>query len=816
MKKYSFQEAFEESLKYFGNDELAATVFIKKYALRDLDGDLVEKTPTDMFRRIAKEFARIEAKKFKNPLTEEQIFQYLEHFGKIVPQGSPLAGIGNYSSFQTLGNCYVLDNVQDSYGGIFYADQQLGQLMKRRAGVGMDISNIRPKGLTVHNAAKTTDGIGIFIDRYSHTCREVAQNGRRGALLLSILVHHPEVLTFINIKRDLKRATGANISVKLTDDFLKAVEADEEYEQYWPLDGSPKKISIKVKAREIWKQIIEAAWASGEPGCMFWDTMINNSLSNRYGELDSRFFDKTTNPCGEIIMGQDSCRLMIVPLHHFVKNQFTKDAYFDFKEFGEVVEVAQRLMDDLIDIELEMIDRIINKVNSDPEKEEIKSAELSMWKSIREVCELGRRTGLGINALADALASLNIKYGSDESMEMVDKIFETFAVHSMKSSCEMAKELGAFPLYNKDIEDKYPNPLLERIFSVSPEVKKLHDKYGRRNISLTTCSPTGTISLETQTSSGIEPLFTLDPYTRRKKVVDENERVDFIDELGDKWQEYKVFHPYIQKWMDITGETDVTKSPYFGATSQDLDWERSVKIQAIAQKWISHSISKTVNAPKDISKEVTENVYMTAWKTGCKGITFYRDGSRSGVLVTDSSKTNDCANRSAPKRPKELLCEIYHTNVTKKLDKPRTFQYMVIVGVLNDQPYEIFAVENGKYDKKLNKGKIVKHSRGHYDLVFEDESIVKDITKDTTENEDSLTRMVSLNLRHGVPIEYIVEQLTKVEGEMFCFAKAISRSLKKYIKDGTKSTETCQDCGSKLVFENGCFVCKSCGNSKCS
>lgn len=1157
---YTYEEAYEETLKYFKGDDLATSVFLKKYALRDYEGNLLEKTPDDSLRRIAKEFARIEKNKFKEPMSFEEIYSYLKDFSKIVVQGSPMSGIGNDYTFQTLGNCFVIDSVEDSYGGIFYSDQQLGQLMKRRAGVGMDISNIRPKGVSVKNSAKTTDGIAVFMERYSNTCREVAQGGRRGALMISINVHHPEVLTFINIKKDLKRVTGANLSVKLTDDFLKSVENNEEYEQYWPIDKSKEKqISIKVKARDIWKEIINSAWSSGEPGVMFWDTMIGESLSNRYGEVNPAFFDKTTNPCitgdtkifvadgrnivtieqlykefkekndfnvpvltwdnkknrikvekinvvlnqgekdvyrvilddgsyvdatedhkfmlrtgekkelkylkegtslmpfygglinnkdidvslnngerkflthlqgeylfnkdldkfgysiknisetycihhknenhldnrldnlelkqfgihssqhikknnpmqtwwktatieereiyhnnmsksvsgfkngnvntvtneemfgiaiietknlnrkikvsewkeiakkhnipqgiskfreielgnlkeflhtsaikanvitnhkikkieylgkkqvydlnifnnhnfaivtsvktkdgtnnystnnirkfsgliigncGEVILGKDSCRLMITPLQSFVKEPFTDKAKFDFKGFGVIVEKAQRLMDDLIDLEIEAIEKIMKKIKNDPEPKNIKLSEYEMWEGFKETCIQGRRTGLGVNALADTLASLNIKYGSEESFEIVNEIFKTFAVHSLKSSCEMAKELGAFPIYSKELDEKYVNSFLQRIFEVSSEIKELHDKYGRRNISMTTCSPTGSISILTRTSSGIEPLFTLKPYTRRKKINpdDTNERVDFVDELGDKWQEYNVFHPYLEKWMNISGKEDTKESPYYGATSEDIDWEKSVKIQAIIQKWITHSISKTVNAPKNISKEVTERVYLTAWKDGCKGITFYRDGSRSGVLVLDNKKNEESILRSAPKRPKELQCEIFHVNVSKKLDKMRVFQYMVMIGVFEDKPYEIFAIENSNYDKKLNKGKIVKHARGQYDLVFEDGTIVKNITKETTENEDSLTRMVSLNLRHGVPIHFIVEQLSKVGGEMLCFAKSISRSLKKFVKDGTKSTESCMECNTKMEFENGCFICKNCGYSKC-
>lgn len=810
---YSYEDVFNESIKFFNGDELATNVFIKKYALKDFSRNLLEKSPIDMFKRISKELSRIENKKFKNPLTEEEIFNLLKEM-IIVPQGSPLAGIGNNYSFQTLGNCYVLDNVQDSYGGIFYSDQQLGQLMKRRAGVGIDISNIRPKGLPVKNSAGTTDGIAVFMDRFSNTCREVAQGGRRGALLISIDIRHPEVSTFINIKRDLKRVTGANISVKLTDDFLNAVENNEDYEQYWPIDNKKeKKISKKVKARVIWKEIIESAWASGEPGILFWDTMINNSLSNRYGEINPLFYDKTTNPCGEIIMGVDSCRLMIVALHKFVENPFTEKAKFNYEKFDKIVQIAQRLMDDLIDIEIECIDKIIKKVKKDPEPENIKQIELKLWEELKNTCVEGRRTGLGVNSLADTLAGLNIKYGSDESLKIVDKIFETFAVSSLKSSCLMAKELGTFPIYNKELENKYPNKLLDRIFTISPEVKDLHNKYGRRNISLTTCSPTGSISLLTQTSSGIEPLFTMEPYIRRKKIdpEDKNERVDFIDESGDKWQEYKVFHPYLKKWMKITRKTDLKKSPYFNATADSIDWEKSIKIQSIIQKWITHSISKTVNVPNNISKDITEKVYLAAWKENCKGITFYRDGSRSGVLVKEDNNIQI----NSKKRPKELECEIFYINISKKLDKIRSFQYLVIVGKLNNRPYEIFAIENNFIKNKINKGKIIKHHKGNYDLIFEDNTIIKNITKETTENEDSLTRMVSLSLRHGIPLQYIVEQLLKVEGEMFCFAKSISRTLKKYIKNGTKSTEICPDCQIKMEFENGCFICKNCGFSRC-
>jgi ribonucleoside-diphosphate reductase alpha chain len=814
-KKYTHEQALTECLNYFNGDELASNVFLEKYALMDNEDKLLEKTPEDMHWRMAKEFARIEKNKFKKPLTEKEIFECFDKFKYIVPAGSPMSGIGNKYQKQTLGNCYVVDNVIDSIGGICYTDQVMAQLMKRRAGVGVDISNIRPAGLTVENAARTTDGFGVFADKYSETVRGIAQGGRRGALLLSILVHHPEIEQFITIKRDKKRVTGANISVRFTDEFLKAVEENKEYEVYWPMTGK-KQISKMVNARKIWDLMMESNYNDGEPGCMFWDTMINNSLSNRYGVIDSKFYDRTTNPCGEILLGIDSCRLTVVNLMGFVEDAYTDKAFFNYQKFAKYVEIGQRLMDDLIDLELECIEDIINKIKSDKEPQKIKQTELDTWLDIKDSCIKGRRTGFGITALADVFAALGFKYGTKESLFVTDNIFKQFAISSMKSSCEMAKELGAFPIYNAELEYTKMAPILKRIFDASPEVAELHKKYGRRNISLTTCPPTGSVSILTQTSSGVEPVFELS-YKRRKKInsTNSNAKVDFIDQMGDKWQEFTLYHHGLEKWIKINNK-EAEKSPYFGSTVNDIDLEASIDLQSTIQKWITHSISKTVNAPKNVSMEMVSKLYMRAWKGGCKGLTFYRDGSRTGVLITENSKPSGetIKKTDAPKRPKELPCEIYHIKITKKLDKIRTFEYMVMIGLYNNEPYEVFAVENGKYDKKLTKGKIIKEKSGNYHLIFEDGTEIKNITKNTTEEEDMLTRMTSTTLRHGVPIQYIVDQLLKTEGDMFSFGKSIARALKKHIKDGTKGS-SCEKCGEKLIFENGCFICKGCGNTKC-
>jgi ribonucleoside-diphosphate reductase alpha chain len=823
MKLFKSNEVYAETLKYFNNDEMATNVWMKKYALKNNDGEFLEMTPADTHHRMAREFARIEKDKFKNPLTEKEIYEYLENFKYIVVQGSPMSAIGNTYQLESTGNCYVIKPPFDSYGGITYTDQQLVQLMKRRCGVGLDISTIRPQGTTVLNAAKTTDGIEIFMERFSNTCREVAQNGRSGAEIQLLSVNHPDILTFIKIKRDKTKVTGANLSVKITDEFMQAVKEDKDFNLRWPIDAKNPSIEKKIKAKDIWNELITSVWEGGEPGVLFWDNAIKYSLSNKYGVKDENFYDIACNPCGEIIMGLDSCRLMVLNLWSYVENPFTKNSKFNYDLFSKHVVIAQRLMDDLIDIEIEQISKILKKIEKDPEPDQIKIIEKDMWKMYLNNCKNGRRTGLGITALGDTLAGLGLTYASKKSIEVVNEIYKTLAINSMKSSCLIAKEIGTFPLYDKEIDKD--NIFLNRLLNESIEVKQLHEKYGRRNISLTTNSPTGTISMLTQTSSGIEPVFRVD-YTRRRKLMsNETIKPSFIDATGDKWTDYKVYHHKFELFKKITGKEKMEDSPYFQSTANDIDWEASVELQAIAQKWISHSISKTVNIPKNATKELVEKIYLKAWELGCKGITIYRDKSRDGVLIETEEKVGEKIIKThAPKRPKELPCDIYHVKITKKLDKVRVFDYLVAVGVLNGDPYEVFAVENGKYDKKLTNGKIIKESRGRYHLIFSDNSEIKDITADTTETEDALTRMTSTSLRHGAEVQFIVEQLNKVTGaELFGFAKAIARALKHYIKNNAVSGEICGSelpdgtiCNQKMIFENGCKICKVCGASRCS
>ena len=691
---YTYAQVFEASIQYFNGDEFAAKVFVDKYALQTPSGQYLELTPADMHRRLAKEFARIEAK-YPNPVSEDIIFSLLDHFKFVVPQGSPMSAIGNPYQLQSLSNCFVVQGVHtdklDSYGGIMLADQEIVHIMKRRGGVGLDISGIRPKDVITNNAARTTDGIGVFMERYSNTCREVAQNGRRGALMITISVNHPEIETFINIKRDKKKVTGANISIRFNDEFMTAVKNDEEYTLRWPVDDpiEQAKVVKKVRAKDIWDQMIDSAWFSAEPGLLFWDTVRQNTPSDFYHEFGHKSI--CTNPCGEIVLpAYDACRLLVLNLSSYVRNPFTKDAVFDFKKFHQHTLVAQRLMDDVIDLEIECVDRILAKVAVDPEPPEVKAIELALWKKIREMNISGRRTGLGITALGDALAMLGIKYGCKESIEVTRKIYRALAVGSHTSSCMMAKERGAFPIFDYELEKDHA--YLNNIFKdCSPEVRKMWKTSGRRNIAMTTTAPTGSVSSQTQTTSGIEPVYMLS-YVRRKKhnPSDKNARVDFVDAMGDMWQEFTVYHHGVQKWMEVTGETDITKSPYYGATSNDIDWVASVDLQAAAQESIDHSISKTCNLPEDVTREVVSQVYMRAWEKGCKGFTVYRDKCRDGVLINKSEAKRGTDGRPveieismAPKRPPELPCEI-------KKAKIQGEQWTIFVGLFNNKPYEIF------------------------------------------------------------------------------------------------------------------------------
>lgn len=1137
-----FEKAFEKSLEYFNGDDLAASVFLTKYALTSPDGDILEETPDAMHRRLAKEFARIESK-YPNPMSEEEIYNLLKNFKYIVPQGSPMAGIGNPYQTMSLSNCFVIESPWDSYGGILKTDQEEAQIMKRRGGVGFDISTIRPKGLTTNNAAKTTDGIAVFMERFSNTCREVAQGGRRGALMLTISVHHPEIRTFINVKRDLKKVTGANISVRLTDEFMNAVKNKTKFELRWPVDSKNPQVKELVDANELWTEIIESAHACAEPGLLFWDTILRRTPAHCYSEFvststnpcqpgwatvltpegirtfdqidvgskiwsgkrwttvikkqltgvktvyaykttagvfygtenhrvvskgqkievkDAKFIDVSigqlseeqieenvnsqdvvegltwgiwklgaleklfqnyehevnaapattneemwigfmknkylssgTNPkdlilpfqldksdsrkirgflkglysaigdvvdnnitlnltnsklaeqiqlllsslgiqsylevfdnndncvlnitndkakktfskligfthfikqkklknieccesssmeasmkevsaqiydvrkvseehvyditvdapehtywsggllvsnCGELLLSPyDSCRLLLVNVTSFVENPFTDKAKFNYEKYAEVCQKAQRLMDDMIDLELECIDRILEKISNDSEPYDVKKIEIDLWTKIKDACYKGRRTGTGVTGIGDAIAGLNVVYGSEESIKLIETIYRELAVNAYRSTVQLAKERGPFPVYNYELEKDHE--FIKQIMDLDSKLCEDWKKYGRRNIALTTTAPAGSVSILTQTTSGIEPAFLLH-YKRRRKInpTDKDSvKVDFVDHMGDKWTEYDIYHHWFKKWMDITGKTDVKDSPYYGATSNDINWVNKVKAQAAAQKWVCHSISNTTNVPNDTSIDVVKDIYMTGWESGTKGVTVYRDGCRSGVLVSadhnsnneqkQNEKENACVFKTynAPKRPKELNCDIHFVTVNRE-------KWTIFVGKLENKPYEIMGGLSKfvNIPKKVKSGKIVKyngseHVVARYDLHYdyekgpEDEVIIKDITN-IFDNATyaAFTRTISLALRHGTPVQYVVEQLQKgseKEDDLFSFSRAMVRVLKNYIADGTKVTgdKVCPSCSSNdLIYQEGCATCKSCGYSKCT
>ena len=823
---YDYNEVYQASLEYFNGDELAASVFAGKYALQDAEGNYLEKTPDDMHKRLAKEFGRIE-KKYPNPMTRHEIYGLLKDFKYIVPQGSPMSGIGNESKIQSLSNCFVIQAPYDSYAGILTTDQEQVQIMKRRGGVGFDVSTIRPKGLTTSNAAKTTDGIEVFMERFSNSCREVAQGGRRGALMLSISVHHPQVMDFIKIKRDLKKVTGANISVRVSDEFMDAVKLGQRYEQRWPVDAIDPEISNKdLYAQEVWNALIESAHASAEPGVLFWDTAKRNTPSDIYEAQG--FGSVSTNPCGEIILSPyDSCRLMLVNLTSFVQNAWTQEAYFEWGKFANIVQKAQRLMDDMIDLEIEQIDKIMEKIRRDPEPDDVKKTELKLWHKIRQAAGVGRRTGLGITGLGDCIAMLNQQYGDPLSIKTTEEIYKWLALNSYESSIQLAKERGAFTCWMHEKEKDHP--FLQRIISnLLPERQADYKKYGRRNIANTTTAPAGSVSCLTQTTSGIEPAFML--YYKRRKKVQNNEEVTFIDDLGDKWTEYLVYHHKFKEWMNHQGWLDsaepeklVKDSPYYKATANEINWVSKVDLQAAAQKWVCHAISNTTNLPADIDVETVKNVYMKGWETGCKGITVYRDGSRSGVLVSaDEKKEEKFEQRSAPKRPETLDCDIFHTSVKGE-------RWVVMVGLLEGKPYEVLGGEAKLIEipRKLTKGtlskRVFKTTNSKYDLTVgegDGELSIKDVVSVfDNPNHAGYTRVISTSLRHGVPVQFLVEQMQKDKNaDLFSFSKVISRCLKTYIQDGTKSSvKICQNCGAEdsIIYQEGCEMCKVCGSSKC-
>jgi len=814
---YQYSDAFEKCVSYFEGDELAAKVFLDKYALKDNDGNLLEETPDQMHRRIAKEFARIEKENHRDPLTEDQIYALLHKFKYIVPQGSPMFGIGNNHQVISLSNCYVVESPADSYGGILKADEELAQISKRRGGIGVDISTLRPAGASVKNAARTSTGIPSWMERYSNTIREVGQAGRRGALMLSIHVAHKDIEKFITIKNDDTKVTGANVSVLLSDEFLQAVEKGEQFRLRFPVDAPPSDNDVYVDARELWKKIIRNAWLRAEPGLLFWDRITKYNAVDCYA--DEGYKTISTNPCSELpLCSYDSCRLMVLNLFSYVVNPFKKNAHFDFPLFEQHAKICQRLMDDMIDLELEKVEAIIKKIKSDPESKTIKANELELWEKVHKKCENGRRTGTGLTALGDTIAALGLAYGSKESVKLTGKICKTLCLGSFRSSVEMAKNLGAFPVWDREKEKD--SEFLLMLKEIDTQLYDDIMKHGRRNIANLTIAPTGSVSIMTQTTSGVEPLFMLFPYTRRKKInpTDKNARTDFVDQNGDHWQEFEVYHPKVKMWMDITGEKDLKKSPWFNCCAEDIDWVAAVELQAEAQKYIDHAISKTVNLPEDVTEEQVAQIYEAAWKYGCKGMTVYRKNCRTGVLVEkpkkEEKKDSKIIKNDSPKRPASIDAEV-HFSVVK--GEP----YYVVVGLLGGDPYEVFAglnLENGEplIKSKEHKGTLKKMTRGKYAFTVGNEEFnLSNIHNH--ENGDALCRMVSTSLRHGADISFVVHQLEKTKGDLVSLSKVLARTLKKYIKDGTKvHGEECPSCqGNQVERNDGCVLCKSCGWSKC-
>jgi len=811
---FTYETVLQESEKYFGN-ELSAKVFVDKYALKDNDDNYLEKTPNDMHHRLAKEFARIQAIKYKDSLTEDEIFDCFKGFKRIIPQGSPMYGIGNPYKTVSLSNCFVVESPLDSYGGICSTDQNIVQISKRRGGIGYDISNLRPATFNVNNAAGTTTGATSFMHRFSHTGREVGQEGRRAAQMITISVHHPDILRFATIKNDDVSVTGANISIRLSDEFLNAVKDDKEYQIRWPVDVDNPEFSKMISAKDVWDTIIHSAWLRAEPGLLFWDHIIRESPADCYYAFG--FNSISTNPCGEIILcSDDSCRLLALMLFYYVNNPYTYKAEFDFERFYKDAQIAQRLMDDIVDMEAECIDKIIAKIKNDPEPNYIKQPEIDLWTKIKDKCQQGRRTGTGITGLGDTLAALGIKYGSKKSIEVTDKIYKTLKLGCYRASVDMAKELGPFPLWDKKLEKK--NPFLLRIKDEDPQLYADMQKYGRRNIAILTTAPTGSLSIMAgmnigdktlhNCSSGIEPIYAIETKRRKKgNPSDKNFRVDYVDDLGDSWMEFNVNHAGQDLWISQNEGKDLDKSPYVGAVANEINWQNRVKLQAAAQRHVDHSISSTINLPNNVEEKEVSKIYQMAWESGCKGITVYRDGCRSGVILT---KQETIKQSEAPIRPKELNCDVYHLTVKGK-------PYFVLVGLLDGQPYEVFAGRNGVIDGRVKKGKIVKVLRPkHYRAILEDETVLSPLTIACDDDEEALSRMTSTALRHGAKILFIVEQLEKVQGGMSTFAKAMSRALKKYIPDGTKISSSCPECNTNsLVRQEGCIICVSCGFSKC-
>jgi|YelNatPaOPRAMG01_1025707.scaffolds.fasta_scaffold00540_7 ribonucleoside-diphosphate reductase alpha chain len=840
-KTYSHEEALRKSIEYFRGDELAATVWVNKYALKDSFGKIYELTPDDMHWRIAREIARIE-KRYPNPMPVEEVYELLRDFRYIVPQGSPMAGIGNRFQIASLSNCFVIghDHPADSYGGIMKIDQEQVQLMKRRGGVGHDLSHIRPYGTPVLNSALTSTGVVPFMERYSNSTREVAQDGRRGALMLTISIKHPDAEKFIDAKLEQGKVTAANVSVKIDDEFMQAVIEGKPYVQQFPIDSPNPMIRKEIDARALWKKIIHNAWKSAEPGVLFWDTIIRESVADCYAKFGFRTV--STNPCGEIpLCPYDSCRLLAINLYSYVENPFTPEARFNFDKFRKHVHYAQRIMDDIIDLELEKIDAILDKIANDPEDMELKRVERKLWENIRVKAEEGRRTGIGITAEGDMLAALGLRYGSDDAIDFSTEVHKTVALEAYRSSVETAKERGPFPLYDPQLEKD--NPFILRLRKEDEQLYRDMVKYGRRNISLLTIAPTGTTSLMTQTTSGIEPVF-LPVYRRRRKVNpnDASAKVTFVDEVGDSWEEYFVFHHKFEVWLQVNGynveevkkyplekiQELVAKSPYYKATSADVDWVSKVRMQGNIQKWVDHSISVTINLPENVSEDLVDELYITGWKSGCKGITVYREGSRSGVLLSAKEKKEKTAevDPQSFKRPRELEADIIRFNNNNE-------RWIAFIGLKDGRPYEIFTgiedIEKFPIPPSITHGKIIKvkdeTGKSRYDFQYTDKYGYKNTIGGLSHmfNPEfwNYAKLISGVLRHGMPIPDVVNLVASLSLDsdtINTWKNGVERALKRYIPNGTKARKgtRCSECGSEaLVYQEGCLICQSCGSSKC-
>lgn len=843
MRTYTYNEAFDKSLEYFKGDELAARVWVNKYAMKDSFGNIYEASPADMHRRIANEISRIE-QKYANPMSTEEIFELLDNFRYIIPAGSPMTGIGNDHQIASLSNCFVigLDGNADSYGGIIRIDEEQVQLMKRRGGVGHDLSHIRPKGSPVKNSALTSTGLVPFMERYSNSTREVAQDGRRGALMLSVSIKHPDAEAFIDAKMTEGKVTGANVSVKLDDAFMEAAISGKPYTQQYPIYSDDPMVSKEIDASLLWKKIVHNAWKSAEPGVLFWDTILRESVPDCYADLGFRTV--STNPCGEIpLCPYDSCRLLAVNLYSYVEHPFTAEARFNFELFRDHVRKAQRIMDDIIDLELEKITQIMAKIDSDPQTDEVKSAEKHLWEKIYKKSGEGRRTGVGITAEGDMLAAMGLRYGTQEATDFSVEVHKTVAVEAYRSSVTMAKERAPFKVYDSEREKN--NPFVARLAEADPSLYEDMKKYGRRNIACLTIAPTGTTSLMTQTTSGIEPVF-LPVYKRRRKVNpnDPEAHIDFVDETGDAFEEYIVYHHKFMTWMEVNGydtskrytqeEIDdlVAKSPYYKATANDVDWLMKVKMQGAIQKWVDHSISVTVNLPSNVDEELVNRLYIEAWRSGCKGCTIYRDGSRSGVMISVKKKDEKqepmpCKRPEVTEtRPQSLDCDVVRFQNNKE-------KWVAFIGLLNGHPYEIFTGlqdddEGIVLPKSVTKGRIIKNvnedGTKRYDFQFENKRGYKTTVEGLSEkfNKEywNYAKLISGVLRYRMPLEHVIRLVSSLQLEsesINTWKNGVERALKKYITDGTEAKgQTCPNCGHEtLVYQEGCLICKHCGASRC-